>query len=187
MARIKRPSDMPGTRSVIPVGRIEERILLVRGEKVLIDADLAEFYGVATKRLNEQVKRNRRRFPEDSVFRLTAREKTEVVANCDHLTKLKYSKGLPNAFTEHGALMAASVLNSQRAVEVSVFIVKVFVKMRQAIAGHKELALRLDELERRLAGHDGQILQLVLAVRRLTAPELPSQRRRVGFRKGAEP
>ena len=88
---------------MIPVGRIEQRILLIRGEKVLIDADLAEFYGVATKRLNEQVKRNRRRFPRDFVFRLTAREKAEVVANCDHLAKLKYAKGLPNAFTEHSA------------------------------------------------------------------------------------
>ena len=178
---------MPGTKSTIPVGRIEQRILSVRGEKVLIDADLAEFYGVATKRLNEQVKRNRRRFPEDFVFRLAAREKAEVVAKCDHLAKLKYSKGLPNAFTEHGALMAASVLSSRRAVEVSVFIVRAFVKMRQVVAGHKELALRLDELERGLADHDGQIIQLVRAVRELAAPELPTQRRRIGFRKGREP
>jgi len=98
---------------MILVGRIERRILLVRGEKVLIDADLAEFYGVATKRFNEPVKRNGRRFPKDFVFKLTASEKAEVVASCDHLAKLKYAKGLPNAFTEHGALMAASILSSR--------------------------------------------------------------------------
>ena len=176
---------MPQRKSIVPVGRIEERIVLVRGVKVLIDADLAEFYGVPTKRLNEQVKRNRRRFPEDFVFRLTAREKAKVVANCDHLAKLKFSRGLPNAFTEHGALMAASVLNSRRAVEVGVFIVKAFVKMRQAIAEHKELGLRLDELERRLSHHDSRIIQLVQAVRQLAAPELPAERRRIGFRRGS--
>jgi hypothetical protein len=178
---------MPGSVSVVPVGRIEQRILLIRGEKVLIDADLAEFYGVPTKRLNEQVKRNKRRFPGDFVFKLTAREKAEVVANCDHLAKLKFSKGLPNAFSEHGALMAASVLNTRRAVEMSVFIVRAFVKMRQAIAGNKELGRRLDELERRLADHDAQIIHLIQAVRQLAAPELPAERRRIGFRKGQEP
>jgi len=177
---------MPAIKAVIPVGRIEQRILLVRGEKVLIDADLAELYGVATKRLNEQVKRNRQRFPADFVFRLTVHEKSEVVAACDHLSKLKYAKGLPNAFTEHGALMAASVLNSRRAVEVSVFIVRAFVKMREAMAGHKELARRLNELERHLADHDGQIIHLVRAVRELAAPQLPSRKLRIGFRKGGE-
>lgn len=177
---------MPGSVSVVPVGRIEERILLIRGEKVLVDGDLAEFYGVPTKRLNEQVKRNKRRFPEDFVLNLNAREKAEVVARCDHLAKLKFSKGLPNVFTEHGALMAASVLNTSRAVEVSVFIVRAFVKMRQTIAGNKELGRRLDELERRLADHDAWIIHLIRAVRQLAAPELPAERRRIGFRKASD-
>jgi len=107
---------------IIQPARIENSILLIRGEKVLVDADLASFYGVTTKRLNEQVKRNKKRFPEDFIFQLNQEEKNEVVANCDHLNNLKYSKSLPYVFTEHGALMAASVLNTPRVAEVSVFI-----------------------------------------------------------------
>lgn len=91
---------------------IESRILLIRGQKVMLDSDLAKLYGVSTKRLNEQVKRNQKRFPADFMFKLTAKEKAEVVANCDHLSRLRFSPVLPNAFTEHGALMAASVLNT---------------------------------------------------------------------------
>ena len=113
---------MPEKKSVIPVEKIERRILLIRDEKVIIDADLAEFYGVQTKRLNEQVKRNKKWFPADFMFQLSTDEKQEVVANCDHLSKLKYSKTLPYAFTEHGTIMAASILNSSRAIEISVFI-----------------------------------------------------------------
>jgi len=111
-------------RSIISVGKIEQRILLVRGEKVIIDSDLAEFYAVPTKRLNEQVKRNKDRFPPDFTFQLTSDEKAELVAVCDHLEKLKYSNALPYAFTEHGTIMAASVLKSPRAVEVSVFMLE---------------------------------------------------------------
>ena len=102
---------MDESKSVVPVGKIENRILLIKGEKVIIDADLAEFYGVPTKRLNEQVKRNKDRFPDDFMFQLYSDEKAEVVANCDHLENLKYSRVLPYAFTEHGAIMAAGVLN----------------------------------------------------------------------------
>ena len=108
---------VPNGEAVVQVGRIQERILLVRGEKVIIDADLAEFYGVPTRALNQAVRRNKVRFPQDFMFLLTAEEKAEVVTNCDHLSKLKYSKSHPHAFTEHGALMAASVLDSQRAFE----------------------------------------------------------------------
>ena len=96
--------------SIIAAGKIEERILMIRGGKVIIDADLAEFYCVPTKRLNEQIKRNKVRFPEDFMFQLNAEEKSEVVANCDHLKNLKFSKALPYAFTEHGVIMAASVV-----------------------------------------------------------------------------
>ena len=147
----------------------------------IIDADLAEFYDVPTKRLNEQVKRNKGRFPKDFMFQLTPEEKGEVVAICDHLGKLKYSKTLPYAFTEHGAIMAASVLNSQRAVEVSVFIVRAFVKLRQAIAAHKELAHKIDLLERRLADHDKQIIALIQAIKKFANPEPLPQERRIGF------
>lgn len=166
---------------MVAVNRVEQRILLIRGERVIIDADLAEFYGVSTKRLNEQIKRNKRRFPDDFVFRLTTAEKSEVVAKCDHLAKLKFSKTLPFAFTEHGALMAASVLNSERAVEVSVFVVRAFVRLRQMVEQNKELARRLHQLERKLADHDEQILSLVNAIQRLAEPVRVPAKRRIGF------
>jgi hypothetical protein len=148
---------------------------------VIVDRDLADFYGIATKRLNEQVKRNADRFPRDFVFQLTEAEKAEVVAECDHLKKLKFSKVMPFVFTEHGALMAASVLNTPTAVEMSVFIVRAFVNLRRNIANHKELAARLNQLERRLTDHDGQIVALVRAIRELASPEALAKKRRIGF------
>jgi len=111
---------MTGKKAIISAARIEQSILVIRGEKVMLDADLAVLYGVTTKRLNEQVKRNRDRFPKDFIFQLTEREKREVVANCDHLKRLKFSLGLPYAFTEHGAIMLATVLNSPIAVKASI-------------------------------------------------------------------
>ena len=125
---------MAKSKALVKVGTIQQRILLIRGEKVIIDADLADAYGVPTRRLNEQVKRNRERFPEDFMFQLSADEKAEVIANCDHLDKLKFSKALPHAFTEHGAIMVASILNSPKAIEVSVFVVRAFVQLREVIA-----------------------------------------------------
>ena len=172
---------MAKSNAVFKVGRIQRRILLIRGMKVMVDADLAEGYGVPTRRLNEQVRRNRDRFPDDFVFKLTAEEKTEVIANCDHLDKLKYSKALPFAFTEHGSIMAAAVLNSPRAVEVSIFVVRAFVQLREAIAGHKELAQKMARLERKLGDHDERIMVLVEAVKQLMDPKLPPKKRRVGF------
>ena len=151
----------------------------------MIDADLATLYGVPTKRLNEQVKRNARRFPADFVFQLSRTERDEVVANCDHLQKIRFSPTMPFAFTEHGALMAASVLNTSRAVEVSLYIVRAFVELREAITTHKELAKRLDELEtrleRKLAGHDHAIAGILEAIRQLMAPPEPTNKRRIGF------
>ncbi len=171
---------MSGTVAIIPVEQVEQRILLVRGHKVIVDADLAQFYGVTTKRLNEQVKRNKGRFPEDFIFQLTAEEKAELVANCDHLASLKFSSSLPNAFTEHGAIMAAGVLNSERAVELSVFVVRAFVRLRELLATNKELAVKLAELERRLESHDESIQTLVEAIRQLMAPP-DNEKRRIGF------
>src|SRR2546426_6771062 len=115
---------MKKTASVIPIERITHDIFMIRGLRVMIDADLARLYGVSTKRLNEQVRRNRDRFPDDFMLRLSAEEKAELVANCDHLRNLKFSPALPNAFTDHGALMLASVLNSSKAVETSIYIVR---------------------------------------------------------------
>ena len=168
-------------KMIIQPARIDKSILLIRGEKVIIDTDLASFYGVSTKRLNEQVKRNKKRFPADFLFQLNHAEKNEVVANCDHLTNLKYSKSLPYAFTEHGALMAASVLNSLQAVEVSVFIIRAFLKIRKEISEHKELSRRISQLERRLAGHDEQLVQIVQVLKQLLNPDPPAKKYRIGF------
>jgi len=173
---------MSHKKSVVQIGKIEQRILLIRGEKVIIDADLAEFYNVPTKRLNEQVKRNKNRFPKDFMFQLTLEEKAQVVANCDYLEKLKYSPTLPYAFTEHGTIMAASVLNSPRAVEVSVFIVRAFVKLRLMISTHKELSHKIAQFERKLGDHDQQILTLIQAIKQLMNPAPPPKKRRIGFR-----
>ena len=172
---------MDESKSVVPVGKIENRILLIRGEKVIIDADLAEFYGVPTKRLNEQVKRNKDRFPDDFMFQLYSDEKAEVVANCDHLENLKYSRALPYAFTEHGAIMAAGELNTSRAIEVSVFIVRAFVKVRQMVAGHKDLQRKIAQIERRLTDHDEKIIELVNLIKQLLNPEPPPKKRRIGY------
>jgi phage regulator Rha-like protein len=169
-------------KAIIPLGKIEERILLIRGQRVMLDADLAGLYGVSTKRLNEQVRRNKGRFPEDFMFQLTTNEKAEVVANCDHLAKLRFSPVLPNAFTEHGAIMVASVLNTQRAIQVSVFVVRAFVKLREMLSTHKELAHKLAALERKLQNHDESIRSLVAAIRQLMAPPEPEPpKKRIGF------
>ncbi len=148
----------------------------------MLDADLAELYGVKTKALNQAVSRNPERFPEDFMFRLTEREKAEVVTNCDHLAGLKFSPVLPYAFTEHGAIMAASVLRSERAVKVSVHVVRAFVKLRQVLSSHRQLARKLEALERRLDGHDEEIAVLLAAIRELMAPLPESPRKRIGFR-----
>ena len=144
-------------KRIVPAERVESRIPLIRGQKVLLDADLAKLYGVTTKRLNEQVKRNRDRFPDDFMFQLTPDEKAEVVANCDRLQGLKFSPAFPYAFTEHGAIMAASVLNTKRAIEMSVFVVRAFVRLCEVLAAHKELAAKLAALERKVASHDKHI------------------------------
>jgi hypothetical protein len=163
---------MKRIESPVPLERIQQGILLIRGKRVMLDADLAELYGVSTKRLNEQVKRNRDRFPEDFMFQLTAAEKTEVVAKCDHLARLKYSPTYPYAFTEHGAIMLAAVLSTPRAIEVSVFVVRAFVRLREILTRHRSLAGKLVELERRIETHDEAIQSLVSAIQQLmTAPE----------------
>ena len=172
---------LSSSHSIIPAGKIEKRILLIRGEKVIIDTDLAEFYGVPSKRLNEQVKRNKNRFPEDFMFQLNGEEKLEVVAKCDHLAKIKYSKALPHAFTEHGAIMAASVLNSPQAIEVSIFIVRAFVKIRQVISEHKELARKISLIERNLSGHEEQIAAIIKTIQQLIKREPVPKKRRIGF------
>jgi hypothetical protein len=171
---------------------IDGRILLIRGQKVMIDADLAELYGVPTKALNQAVKRNARRFPADFMFQLTAAEKLQVVTDCDHLARLKFSKALPFAFTEHGAIQAANVLNSEQAVDMGVYVVRAFVRLREVLVSNKELALRLDDLENKTElmslKHDTfehntrvQLKQVVDAIRELMAPPAPAEKRPIGF------
>lgn len=157
---------------------IERKILLIRGEKVMLDADLASLYGITTKRLNEQVKRNRDRFPDDFMFQLTETEKAEVVANCDHLMKLKFSPVLPYVFTEHGAIMLASVLNSPIAVQSSVLVVRAFVKLREMMTTHKDLARKLVDMEKK---YDSQFKVVFDAIRQLMAPPV-TKKVQIGFR-----
>ena len=175
-----------------PMARIEGNILLVRGQKVMIDADLAQLYGVPTKALNQAVKRNAHRFPPDFMFQLTPTEKQEVVTNCDHLARLKFAKTLPFAFTEHGAIQAANVLSSEQAVEMGVYVVRAFVRLREMIATNKDLAQRLDELENQSElmslKHDTfehntrvQLKQIFETIRELMAPAEPVQKRPIGF------
>ncbi|HPH07016.1 MAG TPA: ORF6N domain-containing protein [Methylotenera sp.] len=164
---------------------ISSRVLSIRGQKVLIDADLATLYGVETKRLNEQVKRNLERFPQDFMFQLTANEKAEVVANCDHLSRLKFSKTLPFVFTEHGAIQAANVLSSKEAIEMGVYIVRAFVRLRELVLSHQDLTHKLSELEQhveqKFQSHDQAIAGLINMVRELMNPTLPSNKHSIGF------
>jgi hypothetical protein len=177
--------------STLVASQIESRILIVRGLRVMIDADLAVLYGVETKRLNEQVKRNLERFPADFLLQLTPAEKAEVVANCDHLGKLKFSKALPYAFTEHGAIQAANVLASSQAVEMGIYVVRAFVHLRQAAGIHADLAKRLTELEQKTERaemqHDSlsrttrtQLKEVFGALRQLMVPPDPPKRP-IGF------
>ena len=167
--------------TLIPLERIEQTILVIRGHRVMLDADLANLYGVTTKRLNEQVKRNRKRFPADFMFQLTTEKKAEVVAHCDHLARLKFSPTKPFAFTEHGAVMVASVLNSESAIEVSIYVVRAFVKLREMLGNHTKLAQKLAQLERRIQSHDSHIQSLFEAIRQLMEPST-SKTRRISFK-----
>lgn len=160
---------------------VEPLILNLRGERVIIDADLARLYGVTTKRLNEQVKRNKARFPENFMFSLTPEEKSELVANCDRFKNLKHSIKLPYAFTEHGALMAATVLSSERATQMSVYVIRAFVKMRSFLGQQAEWAYKLAQLERRMVEHDASITDIIAALHQLMAPsDVPA--RKIGFK-----
>jgi hypothetical protein len=167
---------MPESVSIL--NTIESRILLLRGKRVLIDSDLAALYGVSTHRLNEQVKRNLERFPEEFMFPLKIREKTEVIAKCDHLKNLRFSATLPFVFTEYGALMAASVLNSPTAIQVSVEVIRAFVRMREILASHRELADKLAALEEK---YDVQFLEIFEAIEMLAEVREAKRNRKLGF------
>lgn len=169
--------------ALVSQAEIENAILLLRGEKVLLDSDLASLYGVSTKALNQAVKRNRDRFPADFMFRLSAKETTalnrsQTVTGSQKHRDPRYP---PFAFTEQGVAMLSSVLRSQRAVQVNVEIMRAFVRLRKILAVNAELAHRLDELERRVGEHDEQFVQVIRAIRQLMEPPATPKRRRIGF------
>jgi hypothetical protein len=175
---------MPSEFPVVVIEEDEPTILSIRGHKVMLDKDLALMYGVETRTLNQAIQRNKSRFPTDFLFQLTTAE-FEVLKSQPGSNSRTHGgrRKLPYAFTEHGAVMAASVLNSPRAVEASVFVVRAFVRLRHLAASHKDLAKKLDELERTVGGHDAAIKQLVAAIRQLMSPPAPEKSsRRIGFR-----
>ena len=169
--------------SVVTGEGIQKRIFLLRGQKVMLSTDLAELYDVEVRALIQAVKRNLGRFPSDFMFQLTREEAEQLRRSRSQPVILKRGRNikyLPYAFTEHGAIMAANILNSPRAVQMSVLVVRAFVRMRQVLAGHTELAAKLTELERKVAGHDGHIRSLFQAIRQLMTPPI-SPGRRIGF------
>jgi hypothetical protein len=173
-------------RALVPRERIGQRILVIRGHNVLVDADLAELYGVATGTLNQAVKRNADRFPDDFMFRLSAGERDEIVANVGHLGKLRFAPLLPLVFTEQGVAMLSSVLRSPRAVAVNIEIMRAFVRMRQFITTHEGLAKRIEEIDAKFEGrtkeHAAHIEQIYDLLDQLINPPEPPRKGRIGFR-----
>ena len=173
-------------KALIPVEMIEKKILMIRGEKVMLDADLSELYGVTTKRLNEQLKRNMDRFPVDFAFQLTAEEWENLKIQKAESNRSQFATGsqkhraprfLPWVFTEHGAIMAATVLNSKQAVAMSVYVVRTFISLRQMLATHKDLARKLEEMEKK---YDSQFKVVFDAIRGLMTPP-ETKKRKIGF------
>ena len=166
---------------VIPVEQIDSIILFVRGQKIILDSDLAQLYGVTTGNLNKAVKRNISRFPNDFMFQLTADEYKSLRFRSGIFKKGQHSKYLPYAFTEQGVAMLSSILRSKRAIEVNIAIIRVFVRLREMFATHKELAGKFEDLERQLKDHDEQIQAIFEAIRRLMTPPDKKCKKRIGF------
>jgi ORF6N domain len=178
----KKTQALSRTPSALQIASIERTIYFMRGQKIIVDADLARLYHVPTFRLNEQVKRNRSRFPKDFMFQLTA---AETSALRSQIAMSNSSRGgrryRPYAFTEPGVAMLSSVLRSGRAVQVNIAIMRAFVKLREILATHRELGQRLKELEGKFQQHDGQIQEVFEAIRALLAPRPDPGKRRIGF------
>jgi len=172
--------------AIVAVRKVDSKILVLRGQRVILDADLAALYGVQVRHLNQQVKRNAKRFPPAFRFQLSEQEfeilrSQNVISNSGH-GGTRYH---PYAFTEHGVIMAATVLNSERAIEMSIFVVQAFVRMRRALATNRQVLAKLAEVERRLESHDADIQGLMDAIRELINPPDPP-RRRIGFEAPAD-
>ena len=173
-------------KAIILSEQIGSRILTIRGQRVMLDSDLATLYGVPTKALNQAIKRNPDRFPPDFMFQTTEQEvsflKSQIVtAKTEAHDGRGGRRSLPYAFTEHGAIMAASVLNSKQAVDVSIYVVRAFVQLREMLAGNKELAAKFAELETRVGKHDETIRSIVAAIRQLMQPPKPAGKKKIGF------
>jgi hypothetical protein len=167
-------------KALIPYEVIEQRIFMIRDKRVMIDKDLAELYGVETKYLNRQVKRNKERFPAEFMFQLNRKEKGELVTNWHRFEMMKHSNTLPFAFTEHGVAMLSSVLGSRKAVRISIFIVKTFIRLRRLIETHRDINHKVDELERKVKSHDTEIRSIFEAIRQMIiVSEKP--KKRIGF------
>jgi hypothetical protein len=183
---LKRASKNMAETAVVVARKVDSKIFVLRGQRVILDTDLAELYGVQVRHLNQQAKRNAKRFPPAFRFQLSAREmailKSQNVISSKGHGGARYR---PYAFTEHGAIMAATVLSSERAIEMSVFVVLAFVRMRRAIVGNRHILTKLAELEHRLESHDADIQDLMNAIRELMSPEEPN-RRRIGFETPSE-
>jgi hypothetical protein len=179
MAKSENLLPTPKSRAALPFV-VETRILFLRHHRVILDSDIAELYGVSVKRLNEQVRRNQERFPLDFMFRLSEKENIALRSQIATSNKRGGRRYLPYAFTEHGAIMAATVLNSRRAVQMSLFVVRAFVRLRDMLATNRRLAAKIYDLESRLDFHDSAIRELIDVLRRLTAPPRPT-RARIGF------
>ncbi|MDP2809306.1 MAG: ORF6N domain-containing protein [Rhodocyclaceae bacterium] len=178
---------------LVPSERIAHSILLLRGQKVLLDADLAELYGVPTKVLVQAVKRNLERFPDDFMFQLTNQEfnvlRSQIVTSSSPaLETLRWGgrRSAPYAFTEQGVAMLSSVLSSPQAIAVNIEVMRAFVRLREVLTGNKELATKLGELERKLKGHDQAIAGILDAIRQLMAPPSAPRKRPIGFVTGEE-
>lgn len=178
---------MKRSQTSLETARVEELIRLVHGQRVILDSDLARSYGVSTKQLNQAIKRNGERFPSDFAFKLDNQD--VAILRSQIVTSSSYGgrRYAPYAFTEHGAIMAANVLNSPRAVQMSVFVVRAFVKLREVLAQNKELAVKLEELERKLTSrldhHEKAIVHILDEIKKLMDPRPPSEpkRREIGF------
>ena len=179
-----------GENLIIPDEAVANKIYLIRGKKVILDRELAELYGVKTFRLREQVKRNCERFPENFMFRLTEQE-TDFMISQNAIPSKKHLGGhLPYVFTEHGVLMLANVLRSDRAMKMSIRIIEVFIKVREMLFTHKDILLKLEKIEQKLSGHDEKILMIFEYLKQLEQTKqeelIVKNRKRIGYKRSGE-
>jgi len=165
---------------VVPIEIIATKILEIRGKRVMLDRDLAQLYGVATRRLNEQVRRNRERFPEDFMFQLSKEEVANLKSQFA-TSSWGGTRKLPYVFTEQGVAMLSSVLNSERAIKVNIQIMRAFVKLKELLLTHKDLAIKLEALERKYVNHDKKIKAIFDAIKKLLESKPVEQKRKIGF------